>query len=83
MQASPGNLQQLEDVLFAGTEMSVSTCVMAVKVASDGGGGRRVGVAYVDPSSRRVGVGEFVENDQFSNLEVRVHSWRPCASVVM
>ncbi len=69
VQASPGNLQQLEEVVFGSNEMETSTCVMAVKLTSEGGQ-RSVGVAYTDACVRKLGVSEFVDSDQFSNLEV-------------
>lgn len=69
LQASPGNLLQLEDVLFGSYDMSSSLTIMAVKLSSESGQ-RTLGVAYTEPSSELFGVAEFVENDQFSNLEV-------------
>ncbi len=68
-QASPGNLHQLEDVLFGSFDMSTSLTIMAVKLSSENGQ-RTLGVAYAEPSSDILGVTEFVESDQFSNLEV-------------
>ena len=69
VQASPGNLQQLEGVLFGHTDAVTSTCVMAVKLTNENGQ-RMVGVAYAEPSLHKLGVSEFLENDQFSNIEV-------------
>ncbi len=69
VQATPGNLQQLEDVVFGSSEMETATCVMAVKLGSEGGQ-RSVGVAYTDACARKLGVSEFVDSDQFSNLQV-------------
>lgn len=68
MQASPGNLQQLEEVLFRQGEVT-STCVMAVRLGGEARQ-RTVGVAYAEPAERRLGVAEFLDNDEFSNLEV-------------
>lgn len=42
---------------------------MAVKLTNENGQ-RMVGVAYAEPSLRKLGVSEFLENDQFSNIEV-------------
>lgn len=75
-QASPGNLQQLEGVLFGRSDAVTSTCVMAIKLTNENGR-RMVGVAYAEPSLHKLGVSEFLENDQFSNVEVSgVHAPR-------
>ena len=71
-QASPGNLQQLEDVVFGSGEMATSTSVIAVKLTNEAGQ-RMVGVAYADACMQRLGVAEFLDSDQFSNLEVGLH----------
>ncbi|KAJ2908188.1 MSH2 protein, partial [Coemansia aciculifera] len=66
--ASPGNLQQVEELLFANSEMVAVPLVMAVafKVSVDQ---MQCGVAFVDPAQRSMGVCEFTDNDVFSNLE--------------
>ncbi|KAI9506275.1 MSH2 protein [Coemansia spiralis] len=66
--ASPGNLQEVEEMLFANTEMVAVPLVMAVcfKGSVDQ---MQVGVAFIDPAQRSIGVCEFVDNDVFSNLE--------------
>lgn len=69
--ASPGNLQQLEDVLFGSLDMASSLTIMAVKLTTENGQ-RVLGIAYAELSSERLGVAEFIENDQFSNLEAVV-----------
>ncbi|KAJ2479435.1 MSH2 protein, partial [Coemansia sp. RSA 2320] len=66
--ASPGNLQQVEELLFANSEMITVPLVMAVtfKMVVDQ---MQCGVAFVDPAQRSMGVCEFTDNDVFSNLE--------------
>ncbi|KAJ7089358.1 muts domain V-domain-containing protein [Mycena belliarum] len=70
-EASPGNLQAVEDLLFgAGSDLLAPPVVLAIKVVSSGGAkGKTLGVAFADPSIRQLGVADFVDNDLFSNLE--------------
>ena len=75
--ASPGNLQAVEDLLFASSSLLSSPVVMSIKLATtiSAAGGKSkmktLGVAYADTSVRELGVAEFVDNDIFSNIEVR------------
>ena len=47
---------------------------MAIKLTNENGQ-RMVGVAYAEPTLRKLGVSEFLENDQFSNVEVSGRIW--------
>lgn len=67
--ASPGNLGDLEDVLFAGASgMSSSPIVLAVKLSIKNDQ-RMVGISFADATSRVLGVAEFIDNELYSNLE--------------
>ena len=73
-QASPGNLQQVEDILFANSDMTTAPIVMAITLASTPAAGgktklKTVGVAYADTSLRELGVADFVDNELYSNTE--------------
>jgi len=72
VQASPGNLQAVEDLLFVTSDLLSAPIVMAIKVASAPGtkGSKLIGVAFADTSTRQLGVSEFADNDLFSNTEV-------------
>lgn len=62
----------MEDVLFGSLDVADSLTMMSVKLATENGQ-RILGVAFNEPSSEHLGVAEFFENDQFSNLEVYVN----------
>ncbi|GAO52574.1 putative DNA mismatch repair protein Msh2 [Saitoella complicata NRRL Y-17804] len=67
-QASPGNLQDVEDLIFGNTDLTSNPVILAVKVQATATQ-RSVGVAFADASVRELGVSEFVDNDLYSNFE--------------
>ncbi|KAG9311644.1 DNA mismatch repair protein [Chiua virens] len=70
-EASPGNLQAVEDLLFTNSDVLSAPIVIAIKIASTGEKTKTksVSVAYADTSVREIGVAEFADNDLFSNAE--------------
>jgi len=66
-QASPGNLQDIEDEL--GGHIESAPIILAVKVSAKASEARNVGVCFADASVRELGVSEFLDNDLYSNLE--------------
>jgi DNA mismatch repair protein MSH2 len=71
-QASPGNLQDIEDEL--GGQIDAAPIMLAVKVSAKASEARNVGVCFADASVRELGVSEFLDNDLYSNLE-SLHKW--------
>ncbi|KAI9869689.1 MAG: MutS-like protein, partial [Watsoniomyces obsoletus] len=70
-QASPGNLQDVEEELGTGMDSQGDSAPMmlAVKVTAKAGEARCVGVCFADASVRELGVSEFLDNDLYSNFE--------------
>ena len=66
-QASPGNLQDVEDEL--GGQVDSAPIILAVKVSAKASEARNVGVCFADASARELGVSEFLDNDLYSNFE--------------
>ncbi|CAG8440794.1 12318_t:CDS:10 [Acaulospora colombiana] len=66
--ASPGNIQELEDLLFSNVDAAASPVVLSVKLASREGQ-KIVGVAFADTTIRELGLSEFVDNDLCTNFE--------------
>ena len=66
-QASPGNLQDVEDDL--GGQIESAPMIMAVKISAKANEARNVGVCFADASVRELGVSEFLDNDLYSNFE--------------
>ena len=67
--ASPGNISQLEDMLFDRSDMLGNAVSMAVKLQIKEQQ-RIVGCAFVDVQEKMIGVAEFVDDDNFGNTEV-------------
>lgn len=76
-QASPGNLQEVEDLLFASTDLIVSPMIIALTVKQQNGI-LHVGAAFANAANRELGVTEYPENELFSNTEVRARFSHPC-----
>lgn len=70
-QASPGNLQDVEDELgsVGGLAMETAPIILAVKISAKASEARSVGVCFADASVRELGVSEFLDNDIYSNFE--------------
>ena len=72
---TPGNLQAVEDPFFANSDVLSAPIVVAIKIASAASGEKaktnHVSIAYADTSVREIGAAECVDNDLFSNTEVR------------
>ncbi|KIM69472.1 hypothetical protein SCLCIDRAFT_1207895 [Scleroderma citrinum Foug A] len=72
-EASPGNLQAVEDLLFSNSDVLSAPIVVAIKIASSSGPDKAkvksVSIAYADTSVRELGVAEFADSDLFSNTE--------------
>ncbi|KAJ3340369.1 MutS-like protein [Gonapodya sp. JEL0774] len=67
--ASPGNLQELEDLLFdSDRALNTSPIVVAIRVVSKDNQ-QLIGAALADASTRRLAVSEFLDNDLFCNVE--------------
>ena len=66
-QASPGNLQDIEEEI--GGHMESAPIILAVKVSAKASEARNVGVCFADASVRELGVSEFLDNDLYSNFE--------------
>ncbi|RDW86451.1 mismatch repair ATPase MSH2 [Aspergillus mulundensis] len=75
-QASPGNLQDVEDELgamgMAGAGSTGAPIIMAVKLSAKAGEARNLGVCFADASVRELGVSEFLDNDVYSNFEALI-----------
>jgi DNA mismatch repair protein MSH2 len=66
-QASPGNLQDVEEEL--GGQFDGAPIILSVKVSAKASEARNVGVCFADASVRELGVSEFLDNDLYSNFE--------------
>ncbi|XP_059453269.1 DNA mismatch repair protein MSH2 [Corylus avellana] len=65
---TPGNLGSFEDVLFANNEMQDSPVVVALS-PNFRENGCTVGLGYIDLTKRVLGLAEFLDDSQFTNVE--------------
>ena len=65
-QASPGNLQDVEEDL--GGHIESAPVILAVKITAKASEARNIGVCFADASTRELGVSEFLDNDVYSNF---------------
>lgn len=77
----------MEDLLFSNTDIVSAPIVMAIKIANapvsagnNAAKTKTVGVAYADSSTRELGVADFVDNEIFSNIEVRLMEATACSN---
>lgn len=66
--ASPGNITQLEDLLFAHDDLLSNAVSMALRIQMKEGQ-RTVGAAFVDVQEKTIGVAEYAEDENFGNTE--------------
>nr|CAG4649158.1 EOG090X02H9 [Scapholeberis mucronata] len=64
-QATPGNLTQVEDLIFGSTDITNSSGILAFKLGSE----NQIGCCYVDTYERKFLVAQFADNESFSNFE--------------
>lgn len=64
-QASPGNLTQVEDLIFGTSDVTNLVGILAFKIGQDS----QIGCCYVDTYERKFYVAQFADNEAFSNLE--------------
>ncbi|KAG0140558.1 hypothetical protein CROQUDRAFT_665038 [Cronartium quercuum f. sp. fusiforme G11] len=72
VQASPGNLEPLGDLLFSNTDILSSPVIASIWIKGNATtlAGRTVGVAFADTSVRTLGLSEFPEKDEgWANTE--------------
>lgn len=65
---TPGNLGSFEDVLFANNDMQDSPAIVAL-CPNFRENECTVGLSYVDTTKRTLGLAEFLDDSQFTNLE--------------
>jgi len=78
-QATPGNLTQVEDLIFGSTDITSQVGILAFKIGSE----NQVGCSYVDTYARKILVAQFSDNDAFSNLESLIVQLSPKACILL
>eukprot|EP01104_Vermistella_antarctica_P017092 TRINITY_DN5998_c0_g2_i1.p1 TRINITY_DN5998_c0_g2~~TRINITY_DN5998_c0_g2_i1.p1 ORF type:complete len:930 (+),score=265.26 TRINITY_DN5998_c0_g2_i1:162-2951(+) len=66
---SPGNTQDLDELISINSELENSSSVIISVCDASEGGRNIIGVSVVDTTARTIVVGQFDDNDYFSNFE--------------
>ncbi|KAJ1553075.1 MutS-like protein, partial [Nowakowskiella sp. JEL0078] len=68
--ASPGNIQDVEQLLFENSDVNVSPVILALKLVPSSNNAITVAVAFADATcGNTFAVSEFLDNETFSNFE--------------
>lgn len=65
---TPGKLGCFEDILFASNDMQDTPVIIAVQYVTQDNG-FLVGMAFIDLTKRTLGMTEFIDDNQYTNLE--------------
>ena len=65
-QASPGNLTQVEDLIFGTSGLTTTAGILAFKIGQEN---NTVGCCYIDTNDRKFLVAQFSDTESYSNLE--------------
>ena len=66
-----------EDILFTANDVSMATWVIAVKLANENGQ-QMMGMTSIDAMLQKLGVCQFSDSEQLSNVEVRIIIYINC-----
>ncbi len=67
-QASPGNLEEIEDLLPISASITTNPIVLAFKLSTNSSQ-KCFGTCFIDGSQQTIGLLEFLDNELFSNFE--------------
>lgn len=71
--ASPGNLTQVEELIFGSSDITTLTGILAVKTGEN----NTVGCCFIDTNERKFLVSQFSDTESFINLEALVVQLSP------
>lgn len=71
--ASPGNLTQVEELIFGSADITTLTGILAVKTGEN----NTVGCCFIDTNERKFLVSQFSDTESFINLEALVVQLSP------
>lgn len=66
--ASPGNISQVEDLLFASEDLLSNAVSMAIRIQMKDSQ-RTIGASFIDVQEKTIGVAEYAEDENYGNTE--------------